>query len=58
MYMYYCKDRACQGHTKSWERCCDLRAFASGHKGLVRARPLPPRAEPTPAPTPGKSPSA
>ncbi|MUM76972.1 hypothetical protein GKC30_04915 [Pseudodesulfovibrio sp. F-1] len=29
MYLYYCKDDNCQGHTKSWERCCDLRAFAA-----------------------------
>jgi hypothetical protein len=28
MYLYYCKDANCHGHTKSWERCCDLRAFA------------------------------
>lgn len=27
MYTYYCKDTNCQGHTKSWERCCDMRAF-------------------------------
>ncbi|QJB58037.1 hypothetical protein [Pseudodesulfovibrio sp. zrk46] len=29
MYKYYCKDTNCPGHTKSWERCCDLRAFAA-----------------------------
>ena len=29
MYTYYCKDANCQGHTKSWERCCDMRAFST-----------------------------
>jgi len=29
MYTYYCKDSTCQGHTKSWERCCDMRAFSA-----------------------------
>jgi hypothetical protein len=29
MYLYYCKDANCHGHTKSWERCCDIRAFAT-----------------------------
>lgn len=29
MYVYFCKDSNCKGHTKSWERCCDLRAFAA-----------------------------
>ncbi|MDC0335495.1 hypothetical protein OAN24_01170 [Pseudodesulfovibrio sp.] len=29
MYKYYCKDSNCQGHTKSWERCCDMRAFSA-----------------------------
>lgn len=27
MYTHYCKDTNCPGHTKSWERCCDMRAF-------------------------------
>jgi len=29
MYRHYCKDAQCPGHTKNWERCCDLRAFAT-----------------------------
>jgi hypothetical protein len=29
MYLYYCKDANCRGHAKSWERCCDMRAFAA-----------------------------
>lgn len=33
MYTYYCKDSNCQGHTKSWERCCDMRAFSAQGTG-------------------------
>lgn len=29
MYKYYCKDSNCPGHTKSWKRCCDMRAFST-----------------------------
>lgn len=29
MYRHYCKDSNYPGHTKSWERCCDMRAFAT-----------------------------
>ncbi len=29
MYKHYCKDSNCPGHTKSWERCCDMRAFST-----------------------------
>ncbi|SOB56946.1 conserved protein of unknown function [Pseudodesulfovibrio profundus] len=29
MYKHYCKDSQCPGHTKNWERCCDMRAFNS-----------------------------
>lgn len=38
MYRYYCKDENCQGHTKSWERCCDLRAFAN--RETIKANPF------------------
>lgn len=38
MYRHYCKDPRCPGHTKNWERCCDLRAFAT--PGTQRAKQL------------------
>lgn len=31
MYKHYCKDPQCTGHTKSWERCCDMRAFSNSN---------------------------
>lgn len=38
MYTYYCKDSNCQGHTKSWERCCDMRAFSTN--GTTKTNPF------------------
>lgn len=35
MYTHYCKDTNCPGHTKSWERCCDMRAFGQ-HKTTIK----------------------
>ncbi|WP_285906361.1 hypothetical protein [Pseudodesulfovibrio pelocollis] len=52
MYLYYCKDANCQGHTKSWERCCDLRAFA----GRARMESWRPEAQRRPA-EPGRAPA-
>ena len=36
MYKYYCKDNNCQGHTKSWERCCDLKAFSFRNTSRIK----------------------
>ena len=48
MYVYFCKDSNCKGHTKSWERCCDLRAFsairtAPGVHAASRVESAPPK---------------
>jgi hypothetical protein len=38
MYRHYCKDPHCPGHTKNWERCCDMRAFST--QNTDRTKPL------------------
>jgi hypothetical protein len=52
MYVYFCKDANCKGHTKSWERCCDLRAFSASRTTSAPGRRATPKA---PSATPGNS---
>ena len=50
MYTYYCKDTNCPGHTKSWERCCDMRAFSTDEKKKTAFRTFSATTQRTPSP--------